>query len=132
MSGGRTRADSVRSTAAPVEMVRLWYGVLVGIVAWKLQLMVIYALVPFACWNGLAWIGHVATIATALLSLSGALVGWRSWTRSRARRDPALDEPMGRSGFLALSGVALGIFFAFVIVGQWLPNLFLGPCDGIA
>lgn len=124
--------DAFRHFEEPKGMAQLWYGLLAGVVAWKLQLMVIYALVPFACWNGLYWLIHVATVATIALSLSGAWVGLVNWRRVGRSGDTAQGGVLGRSRFMALSGLVLGLFFAFIILGQWLPNLMLGPCDGIA
>jgi hypothetical protein len=111
---------------------RLWYAFLAGILAWKLQLMVIYGLVPYACWNGLHWLIHVATALTIVMSLSGAWVGFLAWRESGGGTDTDGRIVIGRSRFMALSGMILGIFFAFVIFGQWLPNLMLGACDGIS
>lgn len=111
---------------------RLWVGFLSGLIAWKLQLMVNYALVPYACWQGLTALIHLASGATLVLALGAAAVAWRSWRRLGEGVEMESGGVTGRSRFMALSGVALGLFFGLLILGQWLPNLLLGPCDGIS
>jgi hypothetical protein len=111
---------------------RLWYGVLIGIVAWKLQLVVNYAVVPYACWHRAEWINHFATFAMLALALSGAWVSWGSWKRMGGSLDTAVGGPVGRGSFMALSAIALNALLALHILGQWLPNLFLSPCDGLS
>jgi hypothetical protein len=111
---------------------RLWFGFLAGVLAWKLQLMVNYALVPYACWQALVALIHVASVVTLALALGGAVVAWGSWRRLGEGVEMESGGIASRSRFLALSGVALGLFFALLILGQWLPNLLLGPCDGIS
>lgn len=125
-------ATAQEHSAEPVGTGRLWYGVLIGAAAWKLQLMVNYALVPHACWMDLSILIHLASLSTALLSLSGSWVALESWRRLGKGTDTEIGGPEGRSRFLALSGLAAGSFFALLILGQWIPNLLLSPCDGIA
>lgn len=116
----------------PVGLGRLWYGVMIGAGAWKLQLLALYALVPYACWHGLPILIHMSSLAGFLLALSGGWVGWENWRRSGASIDTELGGTAGRSRFMGLAGMVIGPFFALVILGQWLPNLLLSPCDGIS
>ena len=77
----------------------LWYGMLGGAIAWKLQLMVNYAVVPYACWHRVEILNHLASLATFLLAL--AYKG--HWTRERCQ------------------GVKVnGLYWHFVVV-IWIP-----------
>ena len=116
----------------PVRTTRLWYGFLAGVLAWKLQLMVNYALVPYACWQRLTVLVHVASTATFLLAVSGAVIAWGSWVRAGRGYEMEAGGVHARSRFLAIAGLVLSGYFALLILGQWLPNLLLGPCDGIS
>lgn len=120
-----------RSTRMPRNGALL-YGFVIGALAWKLQLMTNYSLVPFACWRELSILIHLASLSTLLLTLSGAWVSWNSWRQTGEGFETELGGEMGRSRFLALAGLALNGFFALLILGQWLPNLLLSPCDGIS
>lgn len=116
----------------PVGAARLWYGVVVGAVAWKVQLLVFYSLVPFACWHGLPVLIHLSSLSALLLALSGGWVGLVSWRRSGRTLETEVEGTWARSRFMALSGMVMGPFFGLLILGQWLPILLLSPCDGIS
>ncbi|HEX2191350.1 MAG TPA: hypothetical protein VHG51_20735 [Longimicrobiaceae bacterium] len=116
----------------PRGLARLWYAVLVGAAAWKLQLVVNYALVPYACWQRAEWMLHVASFVPMLLAATGGWVGWKIWKETGEGTDTALGGPEGRSRFMALSAMALSALFVLVILGQWIPDLLLGACDGIS
>ncbi|HEV2733284.1 MAG TPA: hypothetical protein VGV85_00550 [Longimicrobiaceae bacterium] len=125
-TGAEERFEGTRGVA------RLWYGVLAGAAAWKLQLVVNYAVVPYACWQRMEFINHAASFAMVLLALSGAWVAWGSWKATGASLDTDPGGTLGRSRFMALGGMALSGFLALIILGQWIPNLLLSPCDGIS
>jgi hypothetical protein len=115
----------------PSGLIALWFGVLAGPAAWKLQLVLNYTLVPYACWQDMAFLNHVASLVTFLLSLLGGWVSWRSWEATGRGFDLELGGPVGRSRFMAISGLIFSVYFAIVILGQWIPNLLLSPCDGL-
>jgi hypothetical protein len=115
----------------------LWFGFLGGAAAWKGQLMVNYMLVPYACWHGLSITIHLASLAFLLLALWAGWTAWGSWQetgghpRGEGGYDRTVSATMGRSRFMAVSGVIMSAYFALVILGQWIPNLLLSPCFGI-
>lgn len=116
----------------PRALAALWYGLLAGAVAWKLQLVVNYAVVPYACWNRVEILNHAASLLTFSLALSGCWVAWRTWKQAGKDGDVEAGGIVGRSRFMAVGGLALSALFALMILGQWLPNLMLSPCDGIS
>lgn len=116
----------------------LWFGFLGGALAWKLQLMANYILVPYACWHDLSITIHLASLLFLLIAFASAFAAWRSWkdTGSYPLEDDRYDEeaapPVGRSRWMAMAGLIMNPFFALVILGQWIPNLILSPCFGIS
>jgi hypothetical protein len=109
----------------------LWYPIFASVLAWKLQLMFNYALVPFACWEGLLWLIHLTSAVTLLLALSGVWVGYRIWERTTEEsrhEDMESGWILGRTRFMAGAGVLLGGMMALVIVGQWIPTFIISPC----
>ena len=111
---------------------KLWYGVLIGPLAWKLQLVTNYALVSYTCWHRLEILNHATSLVFFLLAVSGAFVGWKVWHRVGFNADMGLGGVIGRTRFLAAVGVVLSSYLALLIFGQWLPHIFLSPCDGIS
>lgn len=116
---------------------RLWWGFLGGMLAWKLHLMVSYMLVPYACWHDMSIAIDLGSLATLLLALSAAWVAWGTWKEvgghplGEGGYDESTSTVIGRTRFMAVSGVIVGLFSALVILGQWIPNLVLSPCHGV-
>src|SRR3712207_9559088 len=57
----------------------LWAGVLAGPVAWAMQLVTVYALVPWAAKAHRMTVPHIVTVVLLLGALAGGLVAWRRW-----------------------------------------------------
>lgn len=106
----------------------LWFGMLAGPAAWFLHLVISYSLVRLICQTGDSWLLHLTTFATLLLAAAGVLVAWRNVRRVGHLRATAADGTMGRSRFMAVSGIALSGFFLIVVLLAWLPDFFLSPC----
>jgi hypothetical protein len=119
------------------EKALLWFGFLGGAAAWKLQLMVNYMLVPYACWHGLSITIHLASLATLLVAAGAGWVSYGRWRETGGDPFGSGDEnvevssTVARSRFMTVSGLLMSGFFSLLIVGQWIPNLLLSPCFGI-
>jgi len=70
-----------------------------------------YALVTPACDKGLAWTLHALILGSLVLTASLTALAWTE-----------------RREFLGVIAVGCGTFFSFVIVMQWLTQLFVTPC----
>jgi hypothetical protein len=111
----------------------LWFAFIGPLAAWKLQLMVNYILVPFACWNDLSLMIHLASAATLALALGAGWVAWRGWQELQERSRPVHDDLSagalhGRIRFMIVSGLIFSAFASLLILAQWIPNLWLSPC----
>jgi hypothetical protein len=104
-------------------------GLLVAPVAWLLHLQVSYLLAVFTCGSEWEFLKHMVTLLTLILAAIGGWTAWRSWQRT-GREWPKKDEGgiVGRSRFMAASGVALSALFFLVIIAEGLPNFFLNAC----
>lgn len=107
----------------------LWLGLLGGPVAWLVQLGVSYPLVPLSCATEWGAIFHLVTLVTALASVGAGSVAWQSWQLLRAEGEQREGARPGRQEFMALAGVLTAALFLATIVAQWLPVLFLSPCE---
>ena len=107
----------------------LWIGLLAAPVAWLLHLQISYLLAAFTCDTGWEFMKHVVTLLTLVFAAVGGWIAWCSWQRT-GREWPKKDEGgvLGRSRFMAASGVALSALFFLVIIAEGIPNFFLDAC----
>jgi hypothetical protein len=115
----------------------LWACVLVGPLAWALQLGMFYPLVHLACRLDSTWFFHVLTAILILLALAGAVLSWHylrlphHMSQETILTDRIADiskREIPSRQFLALSGLGLSIFFSALMVMEWIPTLYLSPC----
>lgn len=107
----------------------LWTGVLAPPVIFLVALEAAYALVDTACRTDgtrslvLHLVILVAIAATAAL-------GFLSWRKLRETGIPPDDGGTvgSRSRFMAAWGVGASAFSLLLLVAQWLPTFFVGPC----
>lgn len=109
-------------------LLALWFGLLAGPAAWFLHLNISYSLVRLVCSSGQSWLLHFTTLATVLLAAAGIWVAWGSWKRVGQPGVTKGAGTLGRSRFLALSGIGLSGFFLLIILLAWIPDFLLHPC----
>jgi hypothetical protein len=119
----RTDVPDARSIRA------LWTGVLLAPIAFLIDLEVAYALVPTACSARNRLPVHLVHFACFLLALFGGLVAWGCWKATGSTWPGEEDGPMGRSKFMAGTGMLLSMLFVLVIVAMWIPSFILDPCQ---
>jgi hypothetical protein len=105
-----------------------WVAVLLGPIAWTVHLLVAYFLVPTTCDASLPWLLHLTTIVTAVASLAAVPLAWREMGRSAESRNSGNQGSMQARRFLGISGMALGLLFAAVVVLEGIPPVLLSPC----
>src|ERR1700756_2694455 len=103
--------------APAVSTTELWWGFLIGPIAWVLDQGLSYSIEQHACSTGKFYELHVITACCFLLALSGFLVALR-----QLRKVPAGEDDGGtsrdRSLFMAWLGILLSIEFALVVVAM--------------
>jgi hypothetical protein len=128
MAADPTTSDP-RETHVERRDVLLWLCVLAGPISWALSQQLSYALTPTACAQNSHWLLHFASLGPFLLVLAGGALAWSRW-KSAPEGSTEKGSPEGsRIRFMALSGVITCVFFALVILANWIPNLVLGVCD---
>jgi hypothetical protein len=110
----------------------LWYGVFAAVAAWKLQLVTNYTLFPYLCWHRLEIVNHLLSALFFGVALSGAWIAYKAWRHMGTETDLGKGGVIGRSRFMAVSGILLSLYLALVILGQWVPNIVLSACDGLS
>lgn len=104
-----------------------WAGLAAGPIAWWLNAQLSYALLNWACNTSLNPAPVLATVFAAI-SIGGAYLSWRAWSRYLG---PGIQVPDtdGYPGYLLCGlGVATGVLFAAVIIMQGIAGMFLDPC----
>jgi hypothetical protein len=107
----------------------LWFGLFAGPAAFLLNLQISYMLAPQSCRAGSTVALHVTNVACLALAVAGGLIAWRSWRRTGREWPGDEGGVISRSRFMAALGVMTSALCALVVVAQWIPTLFLSPCQ---
>jgi len=106
-----------------------WIGVLGGPVIWLIFLQVNYLLAPSACLSQTKAMLAIVTVVAFSGTLAAAFAAWRAWHQAGATAHTEDGDAVGRSRFMALSGIGLSTLFACVVLASAIPIVFLGACD---
>jgi hypothetical protein len=124
-------------------LAALWFGLFGAPLAWSVQELVNTPVVGHACYPkteplpspsfhatvGFALGVSVVTALVALAALLTAASTWRSVRRGHQGEHAALLEVgEGRTRFMALAGILLGVVFLLGIVMHAVPLFILPPC----
>jgi hypothetical protein len=106
----------------------LWYGILVGALAFAADEQITYSLVPHACSTGHTYVLYWATAIALAFALSGAAIGTKNLAVTQAA---SIDggTRADRSRFMAILGIAASLGFATIIIAMAIPRFILSPCD---
>jgi hypothetical protein len=106
-----------------------WIGVLGGPLVWFAYLQINYMLVPSACLASDKKVLGIVTVVALLGALGAVVSAWRAWHEAGATAETEEGGPIGRSRFMALSGLGLSTLFVLVLLASAVPIVFLGACD---
>jgi len=104
-------------------------GVLLPPFAWLLDLQVSYSLVKWACATDRSWILFVTPIVSLALIAGAGRMSWSAWNLARRTAREDGERPVDRSYMLALSGLALTVFFGLLVLVSLTPRALLSPCE---
>ena len=96
---------------------------------WLIFLQANYMLAPSACLSQSKTMLAIVTGVAFFGALVPAFAAWRAWHQAGATAHTEDGDAVGRSRFMALSGIGLSALFALVVLASALPILFLGACD---
>lgn len=124
-----TQAVAGRERSEPEGLLALWFGVLAGPIAFLLNLQLNYMLTPWVCERGGEAVLHVVPLIFLVIVAAAGWVSLRNWRRTGSEWRADGGGVIPRSRFMAVLGVLTSILFVLVILAQWIPNLFLSPCQ---
>jgi predicted lysophospholipase L1 biosynthesis ABC-type transport system permease subunit len=106
----------------------LWYGILIGALAFGADEQITYSLVPHACSTGHIYVLYWATAIALLFALSGAGIATKNLAATQAA---SIDggTRADRSRFMAILGIAASLGFATIIIAMAVPRFLLSPCE---
>ncbi len=128
------KANLPPNTISPV---LLWFGFLAAPIVWALLLFADYGTQAMSCNAGVGggvialWL-HAITIVAALVTIAAITVAWRSWQAMGEGdgTEDGTDVVGGRTRFMALGGVIMGILFLFFILVSDIAPFYLTACGG--
>ena len=106
----------------------LWFAGLAGPAAVALNMGAGYALVKWACAGGHANVLTTIAVATLLLAVAGAWVGWTCRARLRGANEDG-GRVIDRSYFVAITATGFALLNVLLIVMQAYPRFVLSPCE---
>lgn len=107
-------------------------SLLIGPIAWAVQLLIGYALAPVMCNVGRLPV-YILSILSGLVILGAGVATYQSWRALVAGRPDITDVeiPQTRSEFLAVAGVLVNSLFFLLVVATGIFAIFLNPCPVI-
>jgi hypothetical protein len=106
-----------------------WIGILGGPLVWLVFLQLNYMLAPSACLSQNKVMLGIVTVVALFGTVAPAFAAWRAWHHTGATGQTEEGGAIGRSRFMALSGIGLSARFALVVLASAIPIIFLGACD---
>ncbi len=113
---------------AEANSLALWYGIVVGPVAWACCEAFNYMLTQHACSTGHFYVFNIISAITFLFALSGAGLAWTEFQKLGPGQEHG-GTPHDRSWFMAALGLATSLGFALAIIAMSVPHFILSPCD---
>jgi len=109
-------------------LLLLWLGMAAGPAAWALNELAGYALIKPVC--GAGTVGTLVILAAIALAITvaGAAVAWSQALKLK-NADLKGNRTEDRSLMLAVSGLALNMLLALLIMTSASAPAFLGPCE---
>ena len=88
-----------------------------------------YALVEEACRRHAPALEQLPPVPALGITALAGIVAWRAWRRSAPTVSGGEDVTVGTDWFFGLVGLAMSGLAVTLILAQWLPTLFLHPCQ---
>ena len=116
------------SNAELVSVSALWWGILIGPVAWVLDQGISYAVDQHACSTGHFYLLHAISACSFVLAITGIFVSRQQLSHVSGGNEDG-GSPRDRSWFMAWLGILMSVSFSLTIVYLAVPKIILSPCD---
>lgn len=102
----------------------LWIGAVGAPIAWAIQFLIIYALVPHVCKVGASKSLHITSAVFILLGVSAGVLSW--W--NLGRKEHSFEEERESIIFMSRMGLMTSAMFTLIMLAQIIPTFFIDPC----
>jgi hypothetical protein len=109
-------------------MIRLWPGIFVAPLAFLAELIVAYALVPYACQSERHATLHVVQLLTLAVAIGAAFHALREYRVAGSGTPHDAGDPLTRHRFVALLGVLVSTTISLALLAQWITTWVIPPC----
>lgn len=107
----------------------IWWGMVVGFLAWGLNLGISYVLEQHSCSTRHHYVLHVTSLICILLAFSGCITSFSEFRRLPSDTTEEGGSSFDRAHFQALLGIAFSLSFILVVIAATIPSLILNPCE---
>ncbi len=115
--------------SSPANLFALWWGILIGPLAWATDLGISYPIVQPLCAFNQAWGFHAISMCTLALAVSGVLVARRELALVPRAPGEKVPRPIERSRFMAHLGIAISVLFMIAILAESVVEIGVNPCQ---
>jgi hypothetical protein len=115
--------------SSPANLFALWWGILIGPLAWATDLGISYPITHSLCEFNQAWGFHAISVCTLALAASGVLVAGRELALVPRALGEKMPRPIERSRFMAHLGIALSVLCMIAILAESVAELGVNPCQ---
>ena len=102
---------------------------LLGPLAWGLNLQIGYATVKWACSRNHPSVLTLISAATLAVTCAAAWIGWTCFAKVHHAADDAGGTIIDRSYFMAVMAIALNALLAVEIATSAVSHFILSPCE---
>lgn len=107
-----------------IKHLLLWAGALTAPIAWAIQFLIIYALVPHVCKVGFGRSLHVTSAIFIVIGVLGGLLSWRNIGQA----EHSFEEERESILFMSRLGLMTSALFTLIMIAQVIPTFFIDPC----
>jgi|tagenome__1003787_1003787.scaffolds.fasta_scaffold18979646_2 hypothetical protein len=102
----------------------LWAGAVAAPIAWAVQFLIIYALVPHVCKVGASKSLHITSATFIVLGILAGILSW--W--NLGQKEHSFEEERESIIFMGRLGIMNSALFTLIMLAQVIPTFFIDPC----